>query len=129
MPLISSFYGMYINSQDFSCLLENQPFLPKTLAVFWKIGLFYQRRWLSFGKSAFFTKDVKGFSEATIHFIKTPCSVTAVLLNKLHSIFQVFLYSDGLSQYRHILYNFSEFSLDFVFPFLYTYLSFTFTTK
>ncbi|WP_337608944.1 hypothetical protein [Phascolarctobacterium succinatutens] len=70
MPLISSFYGMYINSQDFSCLLENQPFLPKTLAVFWKIGLFYQRRWLSFGKSAFFTKDVKGFSEATIRFIK-----------------------------------------------------------
>jgi hypothetical protein len=44
MPLISSFYGMYINSQDFSCLLENQPFLPKTLAVFWKIDLFYQRR-------------------------------------------------------------------------------------
>ena len=55
MPLISSFYGMYINSQDFSCLLENQPFLPKTLAV---------------GKKAFFTKDVKGFSEATIRFIK-----------------------------------------------------------
>ena len=44
MLLTSSFYGMYINSQDFSCLLENQPFLPKTLAVFWKIGLFYQRR-------------------------------------------------------------------------------------
>ena len=58
MPLISSFYGMYINSQDFSCLLENRPFLPKTLAVFWKIGLFYQRRLVSFGKSAFFTKDV-----------------------------------------------------------------------
>ena len=57
MPLISSFYGMYINSQDFSCLLENHLFLPKTLAVFWKIGLF-------------FTKDVKGFSEATINFIK-----------------------------------------------------------
>ena len=54
MPLISSFYGMYINSQDFSCL----------------ISLFCQRCWLSFGKSAFFTKDVKGFSEATIHFIK-----------------------------------------------------------
>lgn len=33
MPLISSFYGMYINSQDFSCLLENRPFLPKTLGV------------------------------------------------------------------------------------------------
>ena len=49
MPLISSFYGMYINSQDFSCLLENQPFLPKTLAVFWKIG--------------FFTKDVKAFQK------------------------------------------------------------------
>ena len=44
MLLTSSFYGMYINSQDFSCLLENQPFLPKTLAVFCKIGLFYQRR-------------------------------------------------------------------------------------
>ena len=44
MPLISSFYGMYINSQDFSCLFENQ--------------LFYQRRYLSFGKLAFFTKDV-----------------------------------------------------------------------
>jgi len=70
MPLISSFYGMYINSQDFSCLLENQPFLPKTLAVFWKISLFCQRRWLSFGKSTFFTKEVKGFSKATIHFIK-----------------------------------------------------------
>ena len=56
MPLISSSYGMYINSQDFSCLLENQPFLPKTLKPF--------------GKSAFFTKDVKAFSEATIRFIK-----------------------------------------------------------
>ena len=58
MPLISSFYGMYINSQhcscllenqpfftkDVSCLLENWPFLPKTFSVFWKIGLFYQRR-------------------------------------------------------------------------------------
>lgn len=44
MLLTSSFYSMYINSQDFSCLLENQPFLPKTLIVFWKIG--------------FFTKDV-----------------------------------------------------------------------
>ena len=44
MLLTSSFYGMYINSQDFSCLLEIQPFLPKTLIVFWKIGLFYQRR-------------------------------------------------------------------------------------
>ena len=59
MPLISSFYGMYINSQDFSCLLENRPFLPKTLVIFWKIGLFYQRRLLSFGKLAFFTKDVR----------------------------------------------------------------------
>lgn len=59
MLLTSSFYGMYINSQDFNCLLENQPFLPKTLAVFWKIGLFYQRRWLSFGKSTFFTKDIR----------------------------------------------------------------------
>ena len=36
MPLISAFYGMYINSQDFSCLLENQPFLPKTLKAFQK---------------------------------------------------------------------------------------------
>ena len=69
MPLISSFYGIYINSQDFSCLLENWPFLPKTFAVFWKIDPFYQRRLLSFGKSALFTKDVKGFSESTIHFI------------------------------------------------------------
>ncbi len=59
MPLISSFYGMHINSQDFNCLLENWPFLPKTFAVFWKIGPFYQRRLLSFGKSAFFTKDVR----------------------------------------------------------------------
>ena len=58
MLLTSSLYGMYINSQDINCLLENQPFLPKTLAVFWKIGLFYQRRYLSFGKSAFFSKDV-----------------------------------------------------------------------
>ena len=44
MLLTYYFYGMYINSQDFSCLLENRPFLPKTLAVFWKIGLFYQKR-------------------------------------------------------------------------------------
>ena len=44
--------------------------IRKILIVFWKISLFYQRRQLSFGKSAFFTKDVKGFSEATIHFIK-----------------------------------------------------------
>lgn len=44
--------------------------IRKILAVFWKISLFYQRRYLSFGKLAFFTKDVKGFSEATIHFIK-----------------------------------------------------------
>ncbi len=44
MLLTSSLYGMYINSQDINCLLENRPFLPKTLAVFWKIGLFYQRR-------------------------------------------------------------------------------------
>ena len=36
MPLISSFYGMYINSEDFSCLLEKQPFLPKTLKDFQK---------------------------------------------------------------------------------------------
>ena len=36
MPLISSFYGMYINLQDFSCLLENRPFLPKTLKAFQK---------------------------------------------------------------------------------------------
>lgn len=63
MPLISSFYGMYINSQDFSCLLENRPF---------------------------FTKDVKGFSEATIHFIKNTmlsdnCSVeqTTFYLSRL----------------------------------------------
>ena len=33
MLLTSSFYSMYINSQDFSCLLENQPFLPKTLGI------------------------------------------------------------------------------------------------
>ena len=59
MLLTSSFYGMYINSQDFSCLLENRPFFPKTLAVFWKIGLFYQRRLVSFGKLALFTKDVR----------------------------------------------------------------------
>lgn len=44
MLLKSSFYGMHINSQDFSCLLENQPFLPKTFSLFWKIGPFYQRR-------------------------------------------------------------------------------------
>lgn len=73
MLLTSSFYSLYINSQYFSCLLENQPFLPKTLivfwkiglflpktlAVFWKIGLFYQRRLISFGKLALFTKDVR----------------------------------------------------------------------
>lgn len=59
MLLTSSLYGMYINSQDINCLLENQPFLPKTLAVFWKIGLFYQRRLVSFGKLALFTKDVR----------------------------------------------------------------------
>ena len=33
MLLKSSFYGIHINSQDFSCLLENRPFLPKTLGV------------------------------------------------------------------------------------------------
>ena len=59
MLLTSSLYGMYINSQDINCLLENQPFLPKTFAVFWKISLFYQRRYLSFRKLAFFTKDVR----------------------------------------------------------------------
>ena len=57
MPLISSFYGMYINSQDFSCLLENQPFLPKMLAVFWKIGLFYQRRKRLFRSNDSFYKE------------------------------------------------------------------------
>lgn len=31
MLLKSSFYGIHINSQDFSCLLGNRPFLPKTL--------------------------------------------------------------------------------------------------
>ena len=35
--------------------------------------------------------------------------MTAVLLNKLHSIFQVFLYSDGLSQHRHICVIFQNF--------------------
>lgn len=34
MPLTSSFYGMHINLQDFTCLLENRPFLPKTLKTF-----------------------------------------------------------------------------------------------
>ena len=53
MPLISSFYGMYINSQDFSCLLENQPFLPKTLFVFWKIGLFLPKTLKAFQKQLF----------------------------------------------------------------------------
>ena len=37
--------------------------------------------------------------------------MTAVLLNKLHSIFQVFLYSDGLSQHRHICAIFQNFLL------------------
>jgi len=54
MPLISSFYGMYINLQDFSCLLENWAFLPKTLAVFWKIGLFLPKTLAVFWKIGLF---------------------------------------------------------------------------
>lgn len=69
MLLKSSFYGIHINSQDFSCLLENRPFLPKTLVVFWKIGLFYQRRLVSFGKSALFTKDERDMPKRQINFI------------------------------------------------------------
>ena len=103
MPLISSFYGMYINSQDFSCLLENQPFLPKTLLVFWKIGLFYQRRQLSFGKSAFFTKDVKGFSEATIRFIKN------TMLSDSCSIEQTTFYLSSLFIQRWLIATSSYF--------------------
>ena len=55
MPLMSSFYGMYINSQDFSCLLEKQPFLPKTLVVLWKL--------------AFFTKNEGDIPKRQIKFI------------------------------------------------------------
>ena len=43
--------------------------IRKILVVFWKIGLFYQKRWLSFGKSAFFTKNEGDIPKRQIKFI------------------------------------------------------------
>ena len=92
----------------------------KILVVFWKISHFYQRRLLSFGKSAFFTKDVKDISDATIRFIKNiilsvSCSVekTTFYLLRLFYITRA---------YRHsmILCYFSEISLDFRCHLIYT---------
>ena len=68
MLLTSSFYGMYINSQDFSCLLENQPFLPKTLAVFCKIGLFYQRRSCLLENRPFLPKTLAVFCKIDLFY-------------------------------------------------------------
>ena len=60
-----------ITPLDFRCLWEKRAFLPKTLGVFWKNSLFYQRRQVSFGKTAFFTKDVRRLLEKRQFLPKT----------------------------------------------------------
>ncbi|WP_418844357.1 hypothetical protein, partial [Phascolarctobacterium succinatutens] len=92
----------------------------KILVVFWKISHFYQRRLLSFGKSAFFTKDVKDISDATIRFIKNimlsvSCSVEKTTFYLLRLSYITMAYRRTI-----ILCDFSESSLDFRCPFIYT---------